>query len=471
MKTIMDNNNPARNNIISALKCNDPALKRETVESLISEQIDQSILEVLCPLLLDPDKGVRDSCSFTLIYNGNPLIPKYVVPYVSSPDISIRNLAGEVLLKIGENSIDDLIEYLQNSDNDDDFKFVIDILGLIGNDKPVPWILHVLEKNKNDNVILACFEALGNMGYTDALPVLVKFYEQSDLYKPTIIEAMGKMRSKEILEFVLSKYQVEDDLTRFSIIETLGTIGDQSTFFFLLGELTRIKGPLVWVIIASLQSLKEKMELDLPFDESIKNSILYTLLEAEPKYKRAAANLITIYDDKDILEALLRIYGEDAEIDESIKSAFFQFPGMIFGKISPLIKTKPANLKNLLWLLKELFDLDNGESLNSLSALERHNLSDAFSLCLDHPDEEIRKTSIELLFNISLETALLFVDSMIEDDNIWNRLKILEIIENIFHPSINAVLKKLVNDPEEMVRERAEWALSQRGITNFEIKS
>ena len=148
----------------------------------------------------------------------------------------------------------------------------------------------------------------------------------------TIIEAMGKMSSKEILDFVLSKYHIEDNLTKFSIIESLGSLGDESTFYFLLGELVRIKGPLVWVIISSLQNLKEKMGLELPFDESIKNSIQYTLLEAEPKYKRAAANLITIYDDKDILEALLKIYGEDPEIDENIITAFYPLPDLYLGK-------------------------------------------------------------------------------------------------------------------------------------------
>lgn len=467
----MDNNNPIQNQQILALNSDDPTVKREAVEGLMQEELDEMTLKALCSLLQDPDKGVRDSCSFTLIYNGNPLIPRYVVPYVSSPDISIRNLAGEVLLKIGENSIDDLISFMEQSKNDDDIKFVIDIIGLIGNSKPVTSILRILEKNTNDNVILACFEALGNIGYADALPVLIKFYESNELYKPTIIEAMGKMNSKVILEFITSKYHVEGDLTRFSIIESLGLIGDESTFFFLLGELSRIKGPLVWVIISSLYSLKEKMGLDLPFDESIKNSILYTLLEAETKYKRAAANLITIYDDKDILEALLKIYGEDGEIDESIKSAFYQFPALIFGKISPLLKSKPLNIKNLLWLLKDLNDTDSGKDLNELSALEKHNLSDALSMCLDNPDEEVRKASIELLFSISLETALLFIDTMIEDDNLWNRLKILEIIENVFNPCITEVLKKLINDPEEMVRERAEWILSQRGITNFEIKA
>lgn len=462
--------NSLNENEITLLNSEDPSERRSAVEELISREMDEEAVKIVCGMLADPDKGVRDSASMTLMYNGHPSIPGLVVPFISSADISIRNLAGEVLLRIGQNSIPDMAAYLQGA-NDDDLKFIIDILGLIGSTEPVNAILEVLKRTENDNVVLSCIEALGNIGYAEALPDLIEVYDRNELYKPTIIEALGKMYSDEALEFIVSRYQIEDDLTRFSIIESLGLIGNEGTFYFLLSELSKIKGPLIWPIINSLKSLKEKFGFDLPFDESIKNSILYTLLEAEPQYKRAAASMITVFNDKEIMDALLRIFGEDAEVDEYIRPSFYQFADLLYPKLSELIKQKPGNLKHLLWLLKDVTEFDNAESLNRLEPLEKRNLCDAFSMCLDNPDEEIRKSAVELLFYTSLETALLFVDSMIEDDNLWNRLKILEIIENIFHPKINEVLKKMVNDPEEMIRERAAWTLAQRGITNVELKT
>lgn len=466
----MSEANSMYENEINQLKSTDPAERRMAVEEFMNKEIDEETVKILCTLLEDSDKGVRDSTSMTLIFNGNPAIPEHVIPYISSAEISVRNLAGEILLRIGENCLDDMINYLTEA-NDDDQKFLIDVMGLIGSEKPVAKIIDVLNKSNNDNVILACIEAVGNIGYAEALPYLISFYEKNELYKPTIIEALGKMNSREILDFIISKYAVEDELTKFSIIESLGNLGDESTFYFLLAELSKTKGPLIWPIIASLQMLKEKLGLDLPFDESIKNSILFTLLEAEPKYKRAAANLVTVFDDKDILDALLRIYGEDIETDDNIKPAFFQHCNLIYPKIAGIIKQFPKNLKNLLWLLKEIVEFDGGESINSLSELDKRSLCDAFTMCLDNPDEEVRKTSIELLFLTSLETALVFIDTMIEDDNMWNRLKILELVENVYQPKINEVLKKMLNDPEEMVKERVEWILGQRGITNLEIKN
>ncbi|MEI7810886.1 MAG: hypothetical protein WCJ01_00515 [Ignavibacteria bacterium] len=449
---------------IKALKSENPSERRSIVEDFMNKELDEETVRILCQMLSDEDKGVRDAVSLTLIFNGNPLIPKFIVPLVSSSEIGIRNLAGEVLLRIGENSIDEMEASIELG-NDDCKKFIIDLLGLIGKEKPVSKILDVLRTNTNDNVILSCLEALGNIKYQPAIPELIKIYEENELYRPTIIEAFGKMESQEALHFIMDKYYVEDDLTKFSIIESFGSIGNEGTFYFLLSELTKITGPIIWPIISSLCMMKERLGLDIPFDENIKNSILYTLMEAEIKYKIAATSLISVFDDKDIMDALLHIYGEDIEIDKNIRPAFFEFAKIIYHKLAVLIREKPGNLKNLLWLLKDMVDF-NGKSLDHLSEIDKRNLSDSFTLCFDNPDEEIRKSSYELLFIINLEFALIFLDTMVEDDNIWNRMKVLEMIESRPGEKIDEVIKKLANDPDEMVRERANWALSQRRITN-----
>ncbi|MGE5431778.1 MAG: HEAT repeat domain-containing protein [Syntrophomonadaceae bacterium] len=455
---------------LKMLSSQNPSERRMAAEDLISKELDEEGIKLLSSLLLDPDKGVRDSASFTLIFNANPLIPKYVVPFISSPDIALRNMAGEILLRIKENSLCAMTEYLQNA-NDDDQKFLIDIMGLIGSRTPVPEILKILASSTNDNVILSCIEALGNIGYSEAIPSLINIYENNELYKPTITEALGKMNSPEALEFILSKYPVEDPLTKFSIIESLGQLGQETTFYFLLSELRKINGPLIWPVIGSLYQLKEKFRLELPFDENIKNSIVYTLTDAEPRYKKAAASLITIFDDKDIMDTLIRIYGEDSDIDGSIKPAFYKYSKLLYSKLSDVLRKSPSNLINLLWLLKDLTEFDDSAILNSLSEVDRRNLSDSVAMCLSNPDEEVRKTAIELLFLINVDYALLFIDSMIEDDNIWNRLKVLEMTENIFAPKVNQMLKAMARDEEEMIRERAAWILAQRGVTDLTTKT
>jgi HEAT repeat protein len=356
-----------------------------------------------------------------------------------------------------------MLEYLKGC-NDDDKKFIIDILGLIGLKTPIPDIINILKTTQNDNVILACLEAFGNLKAEESVSELNNYYDKNELFKPTIIEALGKIGSNDALEFVNARYCQEDDLTKFSIIGTLGEIGNEETFYFLLSEMNSVEGPLLWPIVSSIYMLKEKFGLDLPFDEKVRAGILYTLSDADTEMKKAAANLIVPFDDKEIITTFLKIYGEDPEIDDIAKQKVFSNKAPVLLMLIAILKGKPSNVKNLLWLIREMIDVASPEDFESLSPLDLRNLTDSFTIYLENPDEEVRKSAMELLFVVSVDTALLFLDVMASDDIVWNRIKLTELIENINSPLIDDVLKKLSEDNEEMVKERAQWILSQRGI-------
>lgn len=456
-------------NLKNLLYSDDPAKRSLTIESLMNEELNDEIIETLCTFVEDTDKGVRNSVDMTLSFNPSPKIPLYLVKYVSSPNISSRNLAGEILLKIGDKAIDPMVNYIDNN-TDDDKKFIIDILGLIGDPKSGCTIVKVLETNQNDNVILACIEALGNLKYADALDRLFQAYEKNELYRPTIIEALGKIGSKKALDFVMSKYNEEEDLIKFSIIESLGSIGDEQSFFFLISELNEISSPLISPIIESIFELRDKYNLDVPFDERVKKAILQTISESEPKYRKAAVHLISAFDDEEILTACLKIYGEDFELDEIIKPKVFETPLILFNALPALITELPSNLMKLLELTKELIDENSAEIVNTLAGIQRRNISDSFTQCLDNPDEEVRKLAVELLFTIDQNIAVLFIDKMLDDDNLWNRLKLLELLSGINMPEAESALVKMSNDPEEMISERAKFILFQKSVLQLETK-
>ncbi|HOP49305.1 MAG TPA: HEAT repeat domain-containing protein [Ignavibacteriales bacterium] len=447
--------------IITRLQDPDPDERRRAAEELLTAELTEDIIKALASLLEDPDKGVIDAVSFTLAYNGHPKIPYEVVPYVSSPNIIVRNLAGDILLKIGAPAIPAMVDYIDVG-NDDDKKFVIDLLGLMEDTSSIPKILQVMAENKNDNVILACIEAIGHLKYPGALNEIIALYHSNELFKPTCIEALGNIGTDETLSFMLQQYNNEDELTKFSIIESLGLVGNEETFFFLLAELRKTEGPLKWPIIESIWKLKERYQLDIPFDESIKNSILSTLLEAEMKYKIPAAHLIVVFDDKDILDALIKVFGLDFELDSIIKPKLIDNARIVFPKIAEILKERPKNTKNLLEFIKEVTDMVGVENIRTLTPIEYRNLVDAITTCVDHPNEEARKTTLELLFTLEPDTALLFLDNFATDDDIWNRMKLLEIIETYDDPRVIQALNILAQDSDDMIRERAQWLLSQK---------
>lgn len=454
---------------INELYADDPAVRRAAAERFLYEELPSEIVKQFSEKLVDEDSGVRDAVSSVLISSNNHEISKHVVPFVASKDIAIRNLAGEILLKKGTDSLDAMIEYLPKG-NDDDKKFVIDVMGLIGDLKPVNEIINILKTSQNENVVLAALEALGNIKAEEAEDEIIAMFFENELYQPTVTEALGKIGSEKSRKFIYEKFNEVDDLSKYPMIECMGTFGNEEAFFLLLSELKNLKDALAWAAIKSLKELKDKFHLDIPFDESMKNSLLNTLVEGELEHKKAAADLISSFNDKEIIETAIKVYGEDEEIDHHLKPKFFEHPALVFPKVTSYLKQSPQNMKQLIELIKELVSFDQ-QSLESLTSVDMRNLCDAFTENLDNPDEEIRRSVIELLFFCNYETAILFLDTMISDDNFWNRLRLLEILEQVEDERIIGALMKLSQDSEEMVKEKAAWILSQRGINNLEFKA
>lgn len=108
----------------------------------------------------------------------------------------------------------------------------------------------------------------------------------------------------------------------------------------------------------------------------------------------------------------------------------------------------------MLDLLQNIL-LSESEEINSLSRIEKQRLTESLSKSLTNPDEVVRISAAELLFKIDPETALLFIDSMINDENFWNRMRLLDMFIDLDNPIIMEALDKLAMDPEEMVSEKA----------------
>ena len=451
---------------IQNLNSDDTELKREAAEKYLSGEAPDEIIKVMSEKLTDSDYGVRDAVAQVLILNENSKVAEFVVKYISSSEISVRNLAGEILLKRGSSSLDAMIAYLlERNDDDDDDKFLIDVMGLIGDQKPAENIVDILKKTTNENVLLACMEALGNIKYDKATKDIIAMYDKNENFTPTTIEALGKIGSEEALSFMLEKYHEVDELTKFSMIESIGLIGTPQAFFLLLSEIRNLKGAMTWAAIESLKRLKDKFGLDIPFDESMKNAILSTLIDGELRHKKAAASMLTVFEDKDIIEASLKVFGEDQEIDENIKQRFFENPKFLYPRITEYLAQAPDNLKIIIELVMEIIQNDGGESFYTLSEFDKRKFSNILTENLEFPDEEVRRSAIELLFFADADVALMFLDTMIEDDDVWNRLRVLEIIESMDDPRVKEAVQKLTNDPDEMVSERANEVLSNFNIT------
>ena len=439
-----------------------PQEKIDLLQQVTTSELEDDILEVLLSTLTDSDKGVRNCVSILLTTSEDPRIASLLVKYISSADIAARNLAGEILVNIGQPSVKHLLLYLETTENYDDQKFIIDLLGLIKDSSAETKILETLKRTEDGNVKLSCLEALGNLNSEKAIDLAMNCYEEDELYKPTVTEALGKIGSKKALDFMAAKYPIEDDLTKYAIIESLGLIGDMDTYFFLIAELHSASGPLTWVLINAIAMLKDKLELDVPHDEQMRNAILRTIYDAQPEFKKAAINLLQEFNDKEILTACLTTLGDDFELDEILRIKILENKEQAVLGFPALLKMDLKNAGNILGLISDVLDSMDKHISEILNGLNLRGFIDGLSNYLDHPDEEARRIAMNLLFQTDYRTAVLFSDKMLSDNNLWNKIRLVDNLAEIDDESIVPLLEQLSKDSEIMVSKRASDLLTQK---------
>ncbi len=458
----MKDNSNEKEIMFTTIRSDSADQKIELINKLSQENLDDNLISPLANLLSDDDKGVRNAVTMFINANRNPKFPQFIVPFVGFHDISVRNLAGEILISLGPLSIEALTEY-NHENNDDNIKFVVDILGMIGDPSAAIYTMNILSTAENDNVILACIETLGDLKYEGAIEILMLFYDRNELYKPTIVEALGKIGSKSSLSFLTEKFESEDEVTKYSILESFGNIGDIDTYFYLLELVINVSGPLILPLITSISVLKEKYGLDIPYDNRMKSLLMYTMAEGTHTHKKIAFNLVDDFNDKDILCSSLKLLGDDYELDEMIKSKIFRNPEFLFTEISRVIHLDQPNMRHVLNLFLQIINYCNEYQIElNNSAFEIRNIVHSVSGLLSHSDEEVRRASMEILFNLDVTSALLFTDTMVNDENSWNRIRLIELVENINDPSVENIVRKFADDEDEMVRDRASFVLNSR---------
>jgi HEAT repeat protein len=286
--------------------------------------------------------------------------------------------------------------------------------------------------------------------------------DEDELLTPTVMEALGKIGNKEAVDHFMNVYSDQDVLTKYTIIESLGRVGDEESLGFLLNELQEAETALVGSIVKSSQNLLTKMGLEIELSDELKNVILLALDESDETIVEAAVKLLYDYNDKNIIEAFVNIYGEYEQLDYMFKEKFIQNHDVACPIILSSIAEGKENAHKLIALYKDLYEYGTDNGFEPIPDMQKLELLNTLSNFIDSHDEEVRMTAAELLFKLNPKDALLFTDKLLEDDNVWNRLKLVELLQDVDEPEVEEILKKLATDPEEMVRERAESLLEEK---------
>lgn len=223
----------------------DPDEKRLSVEASVKFGDREEIVNKLIELLNDGDKGVRDAVANAIVSIANEFetsrkkIISQICKLILCKDVGFRNFLVEIILRIGKDAIPD-IKQLANHEDKDVRKIAIDIIGFMGDEDSVDFLIEKLS-DPDPNVITSAIEAIGNIGDDRAIEVLLDSFSKFEFAQIQIIEALGKIgeRSKNkklICDFLIEIFRKsEEPILKSAIVEALGKAGDESYADFLMG--------------------------------------------------------------------------------------------------------------------------------------------------------------------------------------------------------------------------------------------
>ncbi len=260
--------------------------------------------------LLDSNDGVRDICQRALSDVPNELksvAASAVVAYIAMPDILLRNLAGDILIKLGAASVSSLLPFLKSHDHDVR-KFACDILGLIANSDITNYITPLL-LDTDKNVQLAAVEALGNLHAQESLDQLIMTYENFDEVKPWVIEAIGKIGGANSESYLLERLDEEtDQFLQIAIIDALAFNAETIDISYkLMSKIADTHPEMQKIMLMTSFAISFRLGVELKIPDDLRHIAHRAIYEKDVNISTAA--LIALGDKyyKEDIDALIEI--------------------------------------------------------------------------------------------------------------------------------------------------------------------
>jgi HEAT repeat protein len=451
--------------LTTQLTSEDPDVRRAAIEQLQASEPDLSTVPIVVQMLMDGSPGVRDAAANVLKGWKSAQVASAIAPLITHRQAVVRNLAGELLVFMGVEAVECLLPYCHVNDVDTQ-KFAIDVLGLIQDPSVAPHLFRVME-NKDDNVAYAGVEAVGNCRVPEAVEKLKDLYMRREILRHVIIESLGKIGSKDSLEFLFQHFYDDDPLIRFAVLEALGAVGDDTVIPTLMQFAAQQHEPnLRRMALQSLVELiKKSGHLPVFADGFEKHLILIVEADHGVLYPWAVEALMW-FTGEAVAAALGTALGASPALDEQLSNYFYREPDKAFTVALGILATHEDPPLVVLRLVYHALSQFNSKIYNNLLLTVSYDDFDRLVEFVDkqwyNPDPEMRRFVLDNLFKVDGNRAMDHLQEMANDTEPWNKMHAIELVETIEDPRIPGLLATLANDEDELVRDMAIAQLQRR---------
>jgi HEAT repeat protein len=242
--------------VLKNLSHEDPDERRQAILKL-GELKDKRSISRLINLFRDPVRAVQEAVVDALIQIRGREVVTALVPVLAETNLTVRNLALEVLKRIGGDAPDVLFTGLREAQDPFIKKTYCEILGALGDPESIPHLIPCLQ-SPHVLVAMGAAEALGQIGDPQAVPYLLQSLKGPTWVRCAGVEALGQIGDLRILEPLLQIPLEENLMVTFMVIRTLGNLRDERCLPYLLSAL-KYHPRFVVPVIQALEKLSEKL--------------------------------------------------------------------------------------------------------------------------------------------------------------------------------------------------------------------
>ena len=424
------------------------------------EMLEDASIAALAQGLSDKDRGVRDACSMTLVslQNQGVEIATHVAKQILNDDIEVRNLAGDVLIKLGTSSAAVLWDYARHDDFDVR-KFAVDIIGLIGTEADVLILMACLQ-DSDANVRVSAAEALGNIRSVIAITSLLEAYQSDEEIKVPIIDALGKIGGEYAENFLLEKLNTEEDMyIQTACIDSLALCGSKIEISHRLAEiLPSAPEELQGIILKTMCAIAYRLEEQIVLHNDLRYIAYNAVNDEDPDIQSAGiialGNNYSIEDIPSLITELER--NNEATQQHILYGLLTQTSSTIIVTIiNAFIEKNTDNLDALISIfgvLRELWNYADEEHTETiLENLQRNFI---------YSHSDISKFIFDFLQTINRVIASPCVAALLISDSPTEQIRALETIASAGLLELRDNVESMTDIPGD-VGERAKQVLQQ----------
>lgn len=359
--------------------------EREAAVKELGTYTEDEAVAGLVMAIEDPDLGIRELAADFLTKLKGTTAAQLLARFLAHEDIGTRNLASEILVRIGRPAVEALVDQL-TCDDHDVRKFIVDILGLIKDERAADAICQRLW-DENANVACSAAEALGELGSASAVPHLIAAYQKTPDLRVQAVEALGKIRDIRALPNLYDWLSTDDPLILYSLLDAIGNLGQAESVARLVPFLQHNDQPIAEAAMSAVVSISVrqhgKVNLDLPLDR-FADFLFDGVKRGIPEITEFTLSRLSHWYGSNVLRNLLDVIGyvDEQRLDQ-VTEALAQIGSSAGRQIIEKMTTSDKETKlRLLDVVKQVMDEDLARELTRAA---------------DDPEPEIRQKIAHLL--------------------------------------------------------------------------